>query len=77
MRGEASAEFPKETMLGALSRYISDESTADFQPMGASMGLLPPLDERVRDKQQRYERIAQRALDALGGSIHEQSHHHS
>ena len=30
-------------MLGALSRYISDESIVDFQPMGANMGVLPPL----------------------------------
>ena len=52
-------------MLGALARYISDESISDFQPMGANMGILPPLDTRIRDKAQRYELIANRALESL------------
>ena len=33
--------------------------------MGANMGLLPPLEERIRDKQERYRQIAERGLSAL------------
>lgn len=57
--------LPGDTMLGALSNYISDESVINFQPMGCNMGILPPLPERVRDKQARYQMIAERAMNSL------------
>lgn len=53
------------TMMGALARYISDESVKNFQPMGASFGLLPALDTKIRDKKLRYEALAQRGLATL------------
>ena len=56
---------PPNTMLGALARYIADESIKDFQPMGAAMGLLPPLEQKIRDKRQRYAAMADRALADL------------
>lgn len=56
---------PAETMTGALARYISGGATGSFQPMGASFGLLPSLDERIRDKKLRYEALAQRGLEKL------------
>lgn len=56
---------PRETMLGALLCYISDETVEHFQPMGSNMGILPPLDTQIRDKQQRYDALAQRALAAM------------
>jgi len=65
MNGLAPLILPRTTMLGALSHYISDASVKKFQPMGASFGLLPPLEERVRDKRERYERLAERALGAF------------
>ena len=65
LQGKVPLLLPADCMLGALSRYISDESIVDFQPMGANMGILPPWPERVRDKTVRYEKIAQRGLDSL------------
>ena len=53
------------TMTGALARYISDPSVKNFQPMGASFGLLPPLGEKIRDKKLRYEALAERGLQDL------------
>lgn len=53
--------LPETTMMGALARYISDESVRDFQPIGANFGVLPPLDERIRDKALRYTALADRA----------------
>ncbi|MBP3560606.1 MAG: methylenetetrahydrofolate--tRNA-(uracil(54)-C(5))-methyltransferase (FADH(2)-oxidizing) TrmFO [Clostridia bacterium] len=61
--GEEPIKLPKITMLGALSQYISDESVKNFQPMGAAIGLVEPLGETIKDKKERYERIAQRSLD--------------
>jgi len=57
--------LPKDTMLGALAGYISDETVADFQPMGCNMGILPSLDDKIKDKTKRYEAISLRALDSL------------
>ena len=61
--GEEPIKLPKITMLGALSQYISDESVKNFQPMGAAIGLVEPLGETIKDKKERYEKIAQRSLD--------------
>lgn len=65
LNGEAPLELPDVTMLGALSAYISDESVENFQPMGANMGILPDIGERIKDKQERYQVIADRSLAAL------------
>ena len=67
--GEEPLVLPPETMLGALVNYITDESVGNFQPMGANFGILPPLDERIRSKQERYEKISQRGLESAGKYI--------
>ena len=65
LKGEETVVLPKDTMIGALSRYISDESVKNFQPMGANFGVLPPLEEKIRDKQERYMQLAQRGMNSL------------
>ena len=60
-RKEEKKTFPKETVIGALADYIQTPNK-NFQPMNANFGILPPLEEKIRDKQQRYEKMAQRAL---------------
>ncbi len=65
LRGQAPLILPRETMLGALAGYISDETVMNFQPMGANFGILPPLPEPIRDKRLRYGALADRALAAL------------
>ena len=56
---------PPETMMGALCRYISDESVEDFQPMGSNMGILPSMEELIKGKQERYQAMADRAVAAM------------
>ena len=56
--------FPNETVIGALSSYISTENTK-FQPMNANFGILTPLEEKIKDKVQRYTKMAERALKSL------------
>lgn len=58
-----------DTMIGALSEYISDESVTDFQPMGANFGILPPIEPKIRDKRERYMALAKRAVESLNSSI--------
>ena len=64
--GKETIILPPENMIGALSRYISDEFVSNFQPMGASFGLLPALPEKIRDKKERYGALADRSLAMLG-----------
>ena len=69
LNGEETIILPKDTMIGALSRYISDETVTNFQPMGANFGVLPPLPEKIRDKQERYMHLAQRGMNSLKDAI--------
>lgn len=63
--GGAPVVFDPKTAHGALARYISDESVTNFQPMNINFGLLPPLEERIKVKKERYEKISRRALDII------------
>ncbi len=60
---------PADTMTGALCRHVSASPTADFQPMGANFGILPPLPEKIRDKKERYTALANRAVDSLHNAM--------
>ena len=57
--------FSNETMIGALTKYISTENEK-FQPMNANFGILPQLEENIRDKKIKYEKLARRALENIG-----------
>ena len=65
LRGQSTLRLPPETMIGALTGYISDPAVTDFQPMGANFGVLPPLETTIRDKRERYAALARRALAKL------------
>src|SRR6266436_79867 len=65
LRGEEPLVPPPTTMLGALCRYLREADPEHFQPMNANFGLLDPLDEPVKDKAKKRERLAQRALTAM------------
>ena len=63
LEGKELPAPPVDTMCGALVQYLTTENK-HFQPMGANMGILPPLPEesRPRDKRLRYMAQAQRAV---------------
>ncbi len=71
LRGDTPLVFPRTTMIGALLYYITHADPRDFQPMKANFGLLPPLERRVRDKRQRYQMYAERALRDLDTFLQE------
>ena len=64
LNGRSYEAPPADTMLGQLTRYITSENK-NFQPMGANMGLLPPLEEHIRDKRLRYAALSDRAQAAM------------
>jgi methylenetetrahydrofolate--tRNA-(uracil-5-)-methyltransferase len=57
--------FPEETALGAIGRYISRSDPRNYQPTNIAFGLLPELEEPIRDKARRRLRLSQRALARL------------
>ena len=63
-KNEEKQTFPKETVIGALANYIQTPNS-NFQPMNANFGILPCLDEKIKDKQQRYAAMAKRALENI------------
>ena len=56
--------FPQETMIGALSKYIATPNK-NFQPMNANFGILPDLEEKIKDKKEKYGKLADRALEKI------------
>ncbi len=68
LRGQEPMDFPRETAIGALAQYVSNESVADFQPMNINFGIMPTLDHKVRGKRNKNAELSQRSLalvDAL------------
>ena len=63
--GKPMPQLNTKTVTGALSIYISNESNVNFQPMNANFGIVSGLDERIRKKQERYGKIAERALEEI------------
>ncbi|HWQ59069.1 MAG TPA: methylenetetrahydrofolate--tRNA-(uracil(54)-C(5))-methyltransferase (FADH(2)-oxidizing) TrmFO [Clostridia bacterium] len=60
-------DFTGKTAIGALGRYVSQYAGHDFQPMNINYGIVEGLEVRVRGKQDRYGRIAARALETIDG----------
>ena len=56
--------FPEDTMLGSLAKYVSTESD-NFQPMNANFGILKPLDKKIRDKKEKYGKLAEISLESI------------
>jgi methylenetetrahydrofolate--tRNA-(uracil-5-)-methyltransferase len=63
--GEDPIEFPHETAVGSMARYITTANPKSFQPMNANFGLFPELPEKIRGKKERNEKHAERALGTI------------
>ena len=65
LSGDDLPRLPRETAFGALLDYATDPATQGYQPMHVNFGIMPPLPERVRNKQQRYAAYAARGAKAM------------
>ena len=70
LNGLDEITLPEDTMIGALSAYVEKGSPSGFQPMGANMGILPELSEKIKNKQEKYAALAKRALSSLEQALH-------
>ena len=62
VQGREPVAFPKETAIGALGLYISDERIEHFQPMNVNFSIIAPLEQRVRKKAEKNLALANRSL---------------
>ena len=65
LRGMAPVDFPRETAIGALGLYVSNQSITQFQPMNINFGIIPPLDHRVKGKRNKNAELSARSLDII------------
>ncbi|MEO7202181.1 MAG: methylenetetrahydrofolate--tRNA-(uracil(54)-C(5))-methyltransferase (FADH(2)-oxidizing) TrmFO [Candidatus Tumulicola sp.] len=63
--GKPPVGFPRETALGAVVAHLQNAASPDFQPSNVTWAEFPPLDVRIRDKNERRGAMAIRALAAL------------
>ena len=63
LQNQECIEFPLETMIGSLLHYITNADLKDFQPMKANFGIIPALDEKFKDKFDRYKAYSERSLN--------------
>ena len=65
LAGKPAVDFPRETAIGALGLYISNQSVVNFQPMNINFGIMPPLDHRVKGKRNKNAELSQRSLAVI------------
>jgi methylenetetrahydrofolate--tRNA-(uracil-5-)-methyltransferase len=61
--------LPQTTMLGALCHYVTHAEPEYFQPMKANFGILPELSNRMKNKRDRHQAYAARALEDMEGAL--------
>lgn len=64
-KGEELVVLPPDTALGSMAQYITTADFKHFQPMNANFGLFAPLDEKIKNKKLKYEKIAMRAIEKI------------
>ncbi len=69
LMGKEPVYFPSKTATGALGHYIANFTGKNFQPMNINFGIIDPLEERERNKRERYRKISERALSVTKGII--------
>ncbi|MED4049205.1 FADH(2)-oxidizing methylenetetrahydrofolate--tRNA-(uracil(54)-C(5))-methyltransferase TrmFO [Priestia megaterium] len=63
--GEELVVLPQETAIGSMAHYITHTNAKNFQPMNANFGLFKELEVRIKNKQERNETLAKRALETI------------
>ncbi|NLY79713.1 MAG: FADH(2)-oxidizing methylenetetrahydrofolate--tRNA-(uracil(54)-C(5))-methyltransferase TrmFO [Lysinibacillus sp.] len=71
--GKEPLEFPHETALGSMARYINEADPKNFQPMNVNFGIFPDLGEKIKSKQERALKHAERAIGTIRNFMNSQS----
>ncbi|MEI4831039.1 FADH(2)-oxidizing methylenetetrahydrofolate--tRNA-(uracil(54)-C(5))-methyltransferase TrmFO [Bacillus sp. FJAT-53711] len=65
VKGEEPVVLPPVTAMGSMANYITTTNVKNFQPMNANFGLFAPLEKKIKQKQERNEAYANRALETI------------
>ena len=68
LQGKPLLELPEVTILGALTRYISNPAHTNFQPINSNWALVPPVElpkKERKNKKLKNEILAKRSVEAL------------
>ncbi|WP_028782776.1 FADH(2)-oxidizing methylenetetrahydrofolate--tRNA-(uracil(54)-C(5))-methyltransferase TrmFO [Thalassobacillus devorans] len=65
LQGKEPVVLPHETMMGSMAHYITTTSPKHFQPMNANFGLIKPLENKIKNKKERNDAYAKRALETI------------
>lgn len=71
--GKEQVEFPVETALGSMARYITEADPKNFQPMNVNFGIFPELEEKIKSKQERALKHAERAIETIRNFMNSQT----
>ena len=71
MDGKAPLILDDRSSIGAIIKYITEEKK-NFQPMGPNFGVIKSLDERIRDKKEKYNKISKIALEYLDEKLNQE-----
>lgn len=71
--GKEPLEFPIETALGSMARYITEADPKNFQPMNVNFGIFPELGEKIKSKQERALKHANRAIEIIQNFVNSQT----
>jgi methylenetetrahydrofolate--tRNA-(uracil-5-)-methyltransferase len=63
--GGDPAPPPRESAFGSLMHYVTQADPKNFQPANITFDLLPALERRVRDRQERHRLQCVAALRAF------------
>lgn len=64
-QGKEPLVFPEDTQIGSMAHYITHTDGKHFQPMNANFGIMPSLPVKIKDKKERAQAMADRALEQL------------
>ena len=72
INGEKLLTLPQETMLGALTHYITNPEHTKFQPINSNWGIVPPVElpkKERKNKKLKAEIISNRSIAALNNIL--------
>ena len=65
LNGKSLPAWPQETAIGALLHRLCDTTNPKFSPTNANMGIFPPLQEKIKSRKERNEKILSRGREAF------------
>lgn len=71
IHGKEPIAFPETTAHGALTNYITSFVGKSFQPMNINYGIIPSLEEKIKDKKLKKTRVSERAISVIKQFISE------